>query len=56
MGAPRSQRHALLTFRNCRQVQNGPTILLQEMSNQIIHVQALRYDDYGVLSLVVEPG
>ena len=34
----RSERHDLLNFGNCRQVQLGPTALLKKMSDEIIDV------------------
>ena len=51
-----AQGNALFAFRNRRQVEVHPALLLQEMPDEIVGMEPLHDHHDGVLRLVVEPG
>ena len=46
----------MFAFRNRRQIEVRPAVLLQQMANEIVDMEALHDHDDGVLGLVVETG
>ena len=44
----------MFAFGNRRQIEVRPAVLLQQMADKIVHVQALHDHDDGVLALVVQ--